>query len=74
MAVCPQCKRRFRKAASAQKFCSRECGSASRVIERPTKEAIIVNVWMSDLPVADRMGGMITAAGESLGIGYDIAY
>jgi len=67
--VCPQCGRSFRKKYAAQIFCSRNCGNESRVKSAPEQDSHTENVdWVlySDL--------QITAAGESLGLGYEIAF
>lgn len=72
--VCPYCGRKFRRRFAVQKYCSKLCGDSSRVINRPTPELGMNRVWISDLPIADRVGELITAAGESLGLGYEIAF
>ena len=75
--TCPMCSKTFRKRDSSQKYCSPSCGAKSRVVRvdmwRRKEPHNIFSLELHDLPMADRPGPTITAAGESMGLGYRIA-
>ena len=76
---CLTCGRKFKKHHAKQKWCSRQCNAAARkegnavsVPAAPDYSKWDATLWLTDLPLADRPGPMIAAAGESLGLGYRI--